>query len=342
MSSFNRRQVLGTAAAAGATLAAPPVLARAKVTLRIANFASDKTPVASEVLVPWMERIKAASDGMLDYQVFHGGTLGRNPAEQLKLVRDGIADMAWTVPDYTPGVMPGWGVITIPNLVTDAYEASVALERAMAQGVLEVPDGVVILGAFASDINVLHSAKPVKSLADVAGLRVRAVAKSQLEAVARLGGAPVPNIRGPEVAEGISRGTMDAALVDYGAYAAFRISEVAPHHLEIPMGAVALNFTMNQGTYDGLPDPARAAVDALSGADFARTAGRSMNASSEGFKAIFKDREGDVFTQLDAAGQADFEARLAGIEEAWVEGDATRQSQFDAFAQILSDVRAEA
>jgi TRAP-type C4-dicarboxylate transport system substrate-binding protein len=40
--------------------------------------------------------VTKASNGTLKIEVFAGGTLGRNPLQQLKLVQDGVANMAWT------------------------------------------------------------------------------------------------------------------------------------------------------------------------------------------------------------------------------------------------------
>jgi TRAP-type C4-dicarboxylate transport system substrate-binding protein len=311
-----------------------------KVTLRVAYFAAPNAPVVRGGIRPWLDAVVADSQGTLDYKLYEGGTLGRNPAEQYKLVRDGVADIAFVVPDYTAGVMPGWGVTSIPNLVLNAKEASLALERAMREGLIETPDGVKVLGVFSTDVYSIHSSKPLEGLAGLKGLRVRGVAKAQLEALVRLGAVPVPNVRGPAVAEGISRGTMDAALFDYSGYKAFRIDEVGPNHMEIPMGAVGLILPINSATWNKLSDAAKQAFNTHSGAAFAEKFGTVMYDANLALREAALGAEGNVLVALDQADQDAYAAALDGVEAAWVEGDATRQAQFDGFTRILSEIRA--
>ncbi|MFN0304974.1 MAG: hypothetical protein ACKVQU_32005 [Burkholderiales bacterium] len=73
------------------------------VVLKFASFESAQAPFTAKVFTTWAEDVTKASNGALKVEMFVGGTLGRNPLQQLKLVQDGIADLAWTVPGYTPG-----------------------------------------------------------------------------------------------------------------------------------------------------------------------------------------------------------------------------------------------
>lgn len=72
------------------------------VTLKLASFEPATAPITGGVLKPWADDVMKASGGTLKIDIFPGGTLGRNPLQQLKLVQDGVADLTWTVPGYTP------------------------------------------------------------------------------------------------------------------------------------------------------------------------------------------------------------------------------------------------
>ena len=82
---------LAVAAGAGLPAAAS---AQEKVTLRVASFMPPQGFLPEQIVKPFLERVVADSQGTLEFKWYPGGTLGRAPAEQLKLVQDGVADIA--------------------------------------------------------------------------------------------------------------------------------------------------------------------------------------------------------------------------------------------------------
>ena len=104
--------------------------------LRLSSFEPPVAHVTKNILTPWAADVNAASGGELDIQIFPGGTLGRNPAQQLKLVEDGVADIAWVIPGYTPGRFNEGTVAELPFLVPSATIGSDAMWDLYEQGVL--------------------------------------------------------------------------------------------------------------------------------------------------------------------------------------------------------------
>lgn len=332
-----RRQVMATGLAAA--MIATGARADEKVTIRVASFSPGGGVINTTLLPVWLDKVKADSDGTFDYQVFPGGVLGRNPTEQLKLVRDGVADMAFVVPDFTPGEMTGWGVYGIPGLLQTGREGSRAMQIAVERGLLSAPDGIVPVGIFGSGINKIHSSKPINSLADLKGLRIQSSSKAQLEAIQRLGASPTPNIRGPESADAISRGVIDAALMDYGAYHSFRVSEVAPYHLELPMGGLSLMFPLNAGTWDRLAPAAKAAFQKHGFAAFADFGGGVLDDQDAALRQEYLAKPDQSAMDITEAVRAEFDALMTGVETAWIEGDADKQKVYDGFIDILAELR---
>ena len=148
---------LGLAASAAVTLAttvvATTAMAADAVKLKVATFTPPQAFLTKQVMVPWLEEVVADSHGTLSYKLFPGGVLGRSPAQQLKLVQDGVADLALVVPDYTPGVFTSWSVVGIPGMFETSMEAGIALQRALETGLTNKPEGVVVLGVFSTGIN---------------------------------------------------------------------------------------------------------------------------------------------------------------------------------------------
>ena len=140
-------------------------LAADTVKLKVATFTPPQAFLTKQIMVPWLEKVVADSQGTLSYKLFPGGVLGRSPAQQLKLVQDGVADLALVVPDYTPGVFTPWSVVGIPGMFETSKEASVALQRALAQELIDKPKGTEVLGVFSSGINYIHAKQAYGSLA---------------------------------------------------------------------------------------------------------------------------------------------------------------------------------
>ena len=106
--SLSRRSLLSTAAGA---LAAPAILrpgrARAaEVSLKLHHFLPPVSNAHKHLLAPWAEKVEAASDGRIAIRIFPSMQLGGTPPQLYDQARDGVVDIVWTLPGYTPGRFP--------------------------------------------------------------------------------------------------------------------------------------------------------------------------------------------------------------------------------------------
>lgn len=209
---------------------------------------------------PWADAIEQESNGTLKIELFPGGSLGRDPKVQLKLVIDGVADLAFIIPPYTPGRFPEDDVFIMPFLAENGLESAIASQRMYNKGYLSGYDDVVLLAHYTSDILHLHSTFPVKVPADLKGHKLRAGDKFQAEYLQAVGavGIGLPN---PKTAENMSRGIIDGSIGDNSSLFTFRVADVANHHLQVPLGAFSLAVVMNKNAYESLPPEAKAALD---------------------------------------------------------------------------------
>ncbi|QJW85347.1 TRAP transporter substrate-binding protein DctP [Ramlibacter terrae] len=232
--------------------------------------------ITSTVLTPLARDASAASGGTLQIDMFAGGTLGRNPLQQLKLVTDGIADIGWIVLPYTPGRFDDTEIVGLPFLSTSATEAGLALHRLYAAGMLVGFEGLKFPALGATPPVVIHANQPIRVPADLKGKRVRLSGDHLTKVVDALGGAPV-QLGGGQIAEALSRGVVDMTLNNWGFVGDFKVNEVSSHHLDIPLGAVAVGIVMRQDRYAALPPQARAAIDKFSGEAPARKLGEAFD-----------------------------------------------------------------
>src|ERR687897_860357 len=112
-----------------AVLSAGPAGAQDKQTLKFAVFTPDQEMTVKVAMTPFSKRVEEGSQGTLKIDLFPNGALGRNPALQTKMVQDGVADIAWVIPSYMPGVYLDDDVFELPNVIQNSVEGSIAAWR---------------------------------------------------------------------------------------------------------------------------------------------------------------------------------------------------------------------
>ena len=96
----------------------------ADFTFTIHHFLSPKAPAQTKLIEPWAQRIEEQSNGRIAFEIFPSMSLGGKPPELYKQVRDGTADIVWTLPGYTPGVFPRLEVFELPTVHRGSAEAT--------------------------------------------------------------------------------------------------------------------------------------------------------------------------------------------------------------------------
>ena len=234
----------------GHALAAP-------VTLKYAQFEpSNKAFAMRAIWLPWVEKMNKAGEGMFKIEVYVGGTLNRNPVKQLNILRDGVADIAFILPSYTPGIFEDDSVVELPFIADNALDASVAAYRLLQRGLLKNYDIIVPLMLAAGQQYAIHSTFPIKVPQDLAGKKMRATGKMQHYMAEEFGAAPV-GMPVTQVAESMSRGLIQATMNEWNAVRTFKIDDIAKYHCMLPLGTVTFLLAMNKETFNNLPKKAQ-------------------------------------------------------------------------------------
>jgi TRAP-type C4-dicarboxylate transport system substrate-binding protein len=338
-SRLTRRRAIATMA----TLCAAPAIAQSPdpVKLKFTSFEPPMANITANVLTPLAKEASAASKGRLQIDMFAGGTLGRNPLQQLKLVTDGVADLGWVVLPYTPGRFDDTDIVGLPFVTSNATEASVALHRLYAEGALVGFDGLKMLAVGATPPVVIHANKPVRLPADFKGKRVRASGDHLTRVIEVLGGAPV-QVGGGQIAESLSRGVVDMTLNNWGFVGDFKVNEVSSQHLDLPLGAVAVGIVMRQDRFDALPPEARAALEAASGEALARKLGQAFDRQEKEVRERVAASGRNTVTTPSEAEVAEWRKVIDPVNESWRTGKPRNQRIHAAFVEHLKRIRAGA
>ncbi len=345
---FTRRRLTRAALALLTSCAAlTSVQAQEPVTLRFATFLPPNGLFTGPdgAIGRWGKAVEADSGGLVKLQIQPGGTLGaagRNPGAQLKLVTDGITDIAFVIPSTTPGRFPGDNLFGLA-VTESAAEGSLAFWRLHKQGLMPGYDdkSFYIIGLLVNPPNVLHTQKPVTRLEDVKGLRMQASGSEQQELIRALGGTPVGTVSVREAAEAISRGVVDGTPKDWLALHSFRIADATAHHVNIPLGASTILIAMNRAKYDSLPAKSREAIDRHSGEAFSKMAGKMFDSYTDAkYQQTVADSKHTI-VELPPAERARWDSATSTVAQEWRQRDKANEALWQAFVKTRDEVRSE-
>lgn len=199
--------------------------------------------------MPWAKDVTAASKGTIKIDTYPGGTLGRNPRVQVKLVLDGVADIVFFVPSYTPGRFPDNQVMELPGLINNSFESGVAIWRLYKAGLLRGYDKFKVLMLVTTHPYTMHTKSPIKRISDLKGMKVRAGGPVAGAAIRALGAVPV-GMPIPTVAQNISKGIIDGTASDWNVLYAFRIVDITRYHYMGLLGTVPIGVIMNKKKWE--------------------------------------------------------------------------------------------
>lgn len=318
---FQRRQTLGLACglAVATMLSAGAALAQ-EVTLKLHQFLPAQAPVPALVLDVWAKKIEAESGGRIKIEHYPSMQLGGKPGDLIDQVIDGVADIVWTLPGYTPGRFPQTEVFELPFMMTDAEATSRAYwELAEAHMMDKDFKDVHVLGLWTHGPGLIHSKAPITSIADLNGVKLRAPTRVTNMMVTSLGATAV-GMPVPAVPESLSKGVIDATILPWEVTASIKSSELVHNHTEFPGAPLytsAFLLAMNKGVYDGLPDDLKAIIDANSGLEFSAFAGKTSQAADDPARQMAVDM-GNSIVQLTPEQIEEWKAAAQPTIDAWV------------------------
>ncbi|MCB1400362.1 MAG: TRAP transporter substrate-binding protein [Rhodobacteraceae bacterium] len=306
------------AAALGLTLALP--VSAQEVTLRLHQFLPEQSFVPAQILTPWIARIEAESGGRIRIEHYPSMQLGGKPSDLVDQAVDGVVDIIWTLPGYTPGRFPRTEVFELPFMVRDAEAASRAYwELAEAEMMDTDFRDLHLLGTWVHGRGVIHSARPVEKLEDMVGLKLRAPSRVTTRLLEALGATAV-GMPVPAVPEQLSKGVIDGALLPWEVSASLRVGELVKNHTEFPeRGIYVATFilAMNKDAYAALSPDLQAVIDAASGAGFSAEAGRLQQGEDVPSRKTAEDL-GNAIVVLSPEEAARWEAAAAPVTQAWI------------------------
>ena len=322
MTSIIRRRCAALAAAA---LIGLPSAAHAAdpIQLEFGNWLASTSPQSRNSFEPWKAMVERRTGGRVKVNLHHGGVLGSSRAV-LNDVRGGVYHVGLLVDAYyydtplfklligeLPFALPGPTVATkVMNEFLDKHAKDVFDE-------LKVRN----MGVFVSDAYVMFSTKPIRTLEDMKGKKLRAAGKAWVQIAKHWGAVPVP-MQPEEAYTALERGTIDVMQYSPTGALGWKYYEPAPYVIKTEAPIIVGGLIMNKAFYDKLPDDLKKMFDeelnlALAKMvveNYEKGASEALDKMSQAFKASGR---GEVIT-LSREELAKFVARTEPEWAAWV------------------------
>ncbi len=322
----------------GMVLSSMSALAQ-EVTLKVHHFLPPKATTHAKVLVPWKEAVESQSGGRIKVEIYPAMQLGGKPPQLMDQVRDGVADIVWALPGYSPGRFPKIAVFELPFMVSDATATSQAVHEYYETHAKEEFSDVHVLQFHTHARGLFHTVeKPIKSVDDFKGLKMRAPNRGIGEALGALGASAV-FMPVPALPEALSKKVVDGAVIPWEIVPALKIHELAPNHTRTP-GARGLYtavfvYAMNKAKYDGLPDDLKKVIDDNSGKAMAKKIGEAWDVA-EGPGEKLATGKGNPIIDLSEADIAKMREITQPVTDKWIaDMGADGQKLYDAASALL-------
>lgn len=222
------------AAGVAATLGAgfDPGKALAETSFNASIFLPAGHIIAYTGYTKWAERLEEESGGELKPKVFYGDALLPASAN-LSGLRDGIAQVTYHPATYTPSDMPEDNIIAMLAL---GFDDSVAAVLAQMDFVHTDPEmqaryktnGGVYLTSFTTPLYHLICKKPINTIEDLAGVKIRVPGAVRAEWAKSVGAVPV-SVPSAETYSGLEKGQLDCAALPTDDLKGMSLSEVAKY-----------------------------------------------------------------------------------------------------------------
>lgn len=313
--------------------------ASAQTVLTMSSWVGPNHPLTRDVLGGWAAAVEKATNGRVKMQM-----LAKHPVAApgtFDGVRDGVMDVSYVTASYTPARHPLPLLAELPGSGGTAEINSVAFSRIHWKHLHKAGEykGVKLLGVFTHGPGQMFLVKkPVNSVADIAGMKIRSGGGISEASAKALGASPLVK-PAPESYEILASGVADGTFFPSESIKSFNLDKVVKHATIFPGGfySSAFGFFMNEEKWNKLPKQDQDAIMSVSGESLARLAGKAWDAADKGGMEALK-AAGVNIQQASPAFIAEVRSRTEPLANNWIQ--AANAKGLDG-AKVLAEFREE-
>jgi len=333
----------------GSFLIANPVPAKEKTwTLKLSIEVPEMAPLCKKGFKPWAEEVEKATNGRVKIQIYPSGTLCK-VGDMLDAVESGLADLGWC----WPGVHEGFASLAMVANIPLIYEKAVVGSQALWELYENTPaiqadfDDYKLVSMWTWDAYFFMSRKkPIRSVDDVKGMKVRAGLTMHADYLSNLGAVPV-TMRMPDVYMALQKGTMDATLAEGQAVTAFKFYELVKSYTKPGMLGGGHILIMNKDVWESMPSDVQQQIMSVSGGTLSKRLGSEIFDTATKELPAYMDKKGVKYEMFRLSPEEVARFKAIGsdpVRDKWIkdreaEGQPAKQV-LDTFEKLVRKYRA--
>ena len=290
--------VMAAFIAAVMSFVAGPVVA-ADIVLKAGHSQNAGEPM-DRALHMMREHVEAATDGKVTIEIFPNMQLG-GEVEMIKQVLTGSLDI--TSPSNAPltNFVPALKIFDMPFLFRDEAHMIAVLRGPVLQDIAEIvaTSGIRLLGVFNVGVRHIMSNKPVRTMDDLKGLKIRTMQSKYHMAAFNAFGANATPISYAELYSSLQTGVVDGAEAANTNYFEKKFYEVAPYWGQVGWTILTAPLIMSEKKFASLPSDVQQAL--LEGGNKAAAWEQDYYASVDQGRLDDVRNAGVTITKLDIA-----------------------------------------
>ena len=286
--------------------------AAAETVLKFASFVPPQYILHKPIFLKLGEDLAKATNGDVKIKVYAAGALGKGPVEQYQRAVRRIAEISYGLPGYTSSVFPKTLLIELPGVTRGHQDATRKIWKVMDSHLRGEFKRTVPLAVFVTPPAVfMMRDKPIRTLDDLKGLKIRVASKSAAAVITAYGATPV-QMPATKVYTSMSTGVVDGALMGVDSLLIFKLIEPSKYvTIGLPEMPTTIFMVMNEGAYRELSPKNKAALDGLTGLGISLRSAAGLSKFGEIALAKFRKIPGKQVIELSGEARAAFDRRAA-------------------------------
>jgi len=271
------------------------------------------------VVNQWVgDEIAKRTNGRVSVKMYHSASL-HAPKKGFEAIRGGITDITPAHPVYDPtGFSLGFGgelPFKFPNAMV-AVRVMEELYPEFLKKEYEATGSMLAYWAMTDNYVIIGSRRPVKTLEDVKGMKIRSAGGLNAEVIKAIGAVPVM-MPTPEIYEALERGVLDACYISAASAISYHLYEVGKHAMIMPISMTDVPVGMSPKSFKKLPADIQDIVYRIFREGGMNVAEAYENTTQKGLQQWVK--MGGYLTQLnDEKEIGKFRERLRNVDDKWI------------------------
>ena len=250
---------------AGIGLAVAHRAAAQTIELKMSHFVAPTHGWTTDFMRAWADEVSRKAGGRVKVEIFGAGSAYGAAPRQYDQVVNGVVDIANGLRSIPAGRFTKMSIIEMPFLVNSADAATRTLWAMYPKYFADEFKDVKVLVLHAHNGALIHTrSKPITTMEDLKGMRIRSPGAVVNEFLKALGAEPV-GMPPTEIYENLQKGVIDGVATTWDLLQSAKLAEVTKYHLDANLYVASFYFVMNKQRYEGLPADVRKAIDETSG-----------------------------------------------------------------------------